>query len=51
MIAMPATSSTIANVSRYVLNLSGARAPTRASMPKANAVSVDMAVPQPPADA
>src|SRR6266702_4104747 len=51
MMMSATTSSTIANVSKYVLTRSGTPAPTRASMPSANAVSVDMAVPQPSADA
>ena len=51
MIASAAKSSTTANVSRKVRIRSGARRPTRARIPSANAVSVDMAVPQPCADA
>src|SRR5215813_2237135 len=49
MIASAARSSTTANVSRKVRIRSGARRPTRASIPSANAVSVDMAVRRRPA--
>ena len=41
------TSSTIATVSRKARRRSGKRGPTSASNPRANAVSVDIAVPQP----
>ena len=41
-------SSTTATVRMKARRLSGKRRPTMASMPRANAVSVDMAAPQPP---
>ena len=40
-------SSTTTTVSMNALSLSGKRGPTSASMPSANAVSVDITVPQP----
>jgi hypothetical protein len=44
------TSSTTAIVSMNARSRSGKRGPTSASMPRAKAVSVDIAVPQPWAD-
>ncbi len=44
------TSSTTATVSMNARSRSGSRRPTSASMPSANAVSVDIATPQPCAD-
>src|SRR5438045_9443764 len=44
------TSSTTALVSRNARTRSGKRGPTSASRPSANAVSVDIAMPQPPSE-
>jgi hypothetical protein len=50
MTASASTSSTTAIVSMNARRRSGKRGPTSASMPSANAVSVDIAVPQPCAE-
>ena len=47
MTSSATTSSTTMIVSRKPRSRSGKRGPTRASMPSANAVSVDIATPQP----
>ena len=47
MIASAAMSSTIASVSRKTRSWVGAPAPTSASTPRAKAVSVEIATPQP----
>jgi hypothetical protein len=49
MTSMATTSSTTETVRRNVRTRPGNREPSRAIAPSANAVSVDIATPQPPA--